>query len=241
MENKDKMEVEIWSDIMCPWCYIGKRRFEKALEQFDGAAEIQLNWKSFQLNPQMKTMPDKNIIEYLSEIKGWSITQSQEMHQHVTSVAKESGLIYDFEKAVVANSFDAHRLIQLAKTKGLGDQAEEHLFRSYFTEGKNIADHGILVQIGKEIGLDAEETQQMLENNEYAEAVQQNIYEAQQVGVRGVPFFVFNSKYAVSGAQTSEVFLQAIQQSFAEWKESKTSKLTTLTTGESCTTDGECN
>ncbi len=235
------MEVEIWSDIMCPWCYIGKRRFEKALSQFEGSNEIGINWKSFQLNPEMKTMPDKNIIAYLSEIKGWSIEQSHEMHAHVSSLAKAEGLDYDFDKAVVANSFDAHRLIQFAKTKGLGDIAEETLFRSYFTEGKNIAEHAILVQIGVSIGLVQAEIEEMLASGTFTDEVKQDIYEAQQVGARGVPFFVFNQKYAVSGAQSSEVFLEVIQKAFEEWKDDRTKTPATIIEGENCTTDGNCD
>lgn len=235
------MEVEIWSDIMCPWCYIGKRRFEKALSQFDRSNEISINWKSFQLNPQMKTMPDKNIIEYLSEIKGWSIEQSHEMHAHVSSLAKAEGLDYDFDKAVVANSFDAHRLIQFAKTKGLGGAAEETLFRSYFTEGKNIADHTILVQIGAGIGLSPTEIEEMLASGAFTDEVKRDIYEAQQVGARGVPFFVFDQKYAVSGAQPSEVFLEVIQKAFEEWEGSQANTTTTVIEGENCTTHGNCD
>lgn len=217
------MEVEIWSDVMCPWCYIGKRRFEKALSDFEGAQQIEITWKSFQLNPDMETMPGKNMIAYLSEIKGWSLQQSTEMHAHVTALAKAEGLVYNFEKAVVANSFDAHRLIQLAKSTGKGDLAEEALFYAYFTEGKNIAEHAVLLDLGLQIGLNETEITQMLQSDAYATEVQNDIYQARQVGARGVPFFVFNKKYALSGAQPAETFLQALQQSFNEWNQITTS------------------
>jgi predicted DsbA family dithiol-disulfide isomerase len=204
------MKVEIWSDIMCPFCYIGKRKFEKALEQFGDKEKVEITWKSFQLNPDMETAPGKNINQYLAEIKGWSLEQAKEMNDRVTKMAESVGLSYDFNKAVVANSFDAHQFIQLAKTKGKGDLAEEQLFKGYFTEGSDIADTETLVAIGVSIGLDREEVKDALESGKYAEAVQQDIAEAQQIGVRGVPFFVFDRKYAVSGAQESAAFLDVM-------------------------------
>lgn len=235
------MEIEIWSDIMCPFCYIGKRRLEDALAKFDHAGEVQINWKSFQLNPDMPTMPGKNIIEYLAEIKGWSIEQSIEMHEHVSKMAKALGLEYDFDKAVVANSFDAHRFIQFAKKHNKGDEAEERLFKAYFTEGKNIADSTELIQLGIEMGFEENKLKQLVESDEFAENVHHDVYEAQQVGVRGVPFFVFNRKYGVSGAQPTDVFLSALNQSYQEWNESTQPNLSTTTNGESCDVTGECN
>src|SRR5687767_963 len=128
------MKVEIWSDVMCPFCYIGKRRFEQALEQFSNKRDIEVVWKSFQLNPQLQTQPGKNINQHLSEIKGWSLEQAKQANAHVTAMAAEVGLQYDLDHAIVANSFDAHRLIQLAKAHGKGDAMEEQLFRAYFTK-----------------------------------------------------------------------------------------------------------
>ncbi|WP_234734298.1 DsbA family oxidoreductase [Tellurirhabdus bombi] len=230
------MKVEIWSDIMCPFCYIGKRKFEAALADFDHSDKIEIVWKSFQLNPDMETDPSKNINQYLAEAKGWSLDHAKQMNAHVTGMAKEVGLQYDFDKAVLANSFDAHRLIQLAKKHGKGDAIEERLFKAYFTEGENTADHQTLQRLGAEIGLDADEISQVLSSDQYAEAVDRDIYEARQVGVRGVPFFVFNQKYAVSGAQGSEVFLGALNKSFGEWEEPKL----TVIEGPACTPDGDC-
>lgn len=203
---------------MCPFCYIGKRKFEQALQQFSHKDQVSIVWKSFQLNPDMKTIPDKNINEYLAEVKGWSLDQAQQMNDRVTAMASEVGLTYHFDKAVVANSFDAHRIIQLAKTKGLGDAAEERLFRAYFTEGLNTADHATLLELGTEIGLDDTDVQSMLQSDEFAGDVQRDVYEAQQVGARGVPFFVFNRRYAVSGAQQPETFLGALN---TTWQESE--------------------
>ena len=206
------MTVEIWSDVMCPFCYIGKRKFENALAQLPQRESVNIVWKSFQLNPDLVTDATKNTTEHLAESKGWTLEYAKGMSNHVTELAQKVGLTYDFDKAVVANSFDAHRFSAFAKTKGLQDAAEERLFAAYFTEGKNTADHATLIELGNDIGLNAAETQQMLDSNAFADEVNRDIYEAQQFGIRGVPFFLFNGKYAVSGAQESNVFLQALTQ-----------------------------
>jgi predicted DsbA family dithiol-disulfide isomerase len=210
------MKVEIWSDIMCPFCYIGKRKFESALAQFEHKGDVEIVWKSFQLNPDMKTEVGKNINQYLAEIKGWSVEQSKEMNDRVTGMAKQVGLDYDFNKAVVANSFNAHRLIQLAKKTGKGDAAEERLFKAYFTEGKNVDDLHVLSQLAVEIGINITEADEVLKSSAFSDEVNQDVYEAQQVGVRGVPFFVLGNKYAVSGAQESATFLQALKTTWNE-------------------------
>jgi predicted DsbA family dithiol-disulfide isomerase len=234
------MKVEIWSDIMCPWCYIGKRRFEQALNAFEHRDKVEIIWKSFQLNPEMKTDPDKNIIEYLSETKGWTVDYSQQMHDHVTGLAKQEGLTYNFDHAVVANSFDAHRLIQLAKKNGLGDAAEERLFKAYFTEGQNIADHAVLVRLGTEIGLDGTMVSEMLKSKTNAAEVKNDIAEAQQLGVRGVPFFVLDRKYGVSGAQQAEVFASALKQAWEEWKKQNDNTALETNAGAVCTPGEPC-
>ena len=213
---KKVMKVEIWSDVMCPFCYIGKRKFENALEQFAHKDEVEVVWKSFQLNPDMKTEAGKNINQYLAEVKGWSIEKAKEMNDHVSGIAKDIGLTYHLDKAVVANSFDAHRFSHLAKKYGKQNDAEEKLFEAYFTDGKNTADHQTLVQLGSEIGMDATEISTVLSSDEFADEVNQDIYEAQQVGVRGVPFFVLGEKYAISGAQESSTFLQALNKTWEE-------------------------
>jgi predicted DsbA family dithiol-disulfide isomerase len=204
------MKVEIWSDVMCPFCYIGKRKFENALQSFAQKDQVEIEWKSFQLNPTMKTDPSKNINEYLAEHKGISIAQAKQMNDRVIAMANEVGLNYDLDKAIVANSFDAHRLSHFAKKHGVQNAVEELLFKAYFTEGKNTADHNTLTAIAVEAGLNAEEVRTMLASNEFADDVNNDIYEAQQVGARGVPFFVFDNQYAVSGAQPSQLFTDVL-------------------------------
>lgn len=239
---KQQMKVEIWSDIMCPFCYIGKRNYESALKQFAASNDIELVWHSFQLDPDMPASGEnkRDVYQYLAERKGISYEQSVSMHQGVVATAKAAGLTYNFDKAVIANSFNAHRLIQMAKSKGLGDAAEERLFYAYFTEGKDVGESATLMQLGKDIGLSESEVKEALSNGHYAQLVQQDVAEAQQIGVRGVPFFVFNRKYAVSGAQPPEAFLQALTKSFAEWRQANPAQAMEVSEGPSCTPDGEC-
>jgi predicted DsbA family dithiol-disulfide isomerase len=230
-----KMKVEIWSDVMCPFCYIGKRKFESALQQFEHKDNVEVVWKSFQLQPDMITDSTKNTTQHLAESKGWTLEHAREMTSHVTNIAKEVGLTYNFDKAIVANSFDAHRLVQLAKTKGKGDAMEEQLFKAYFIDGKNTADHTTLTALATAIGLDETEVKQVLATDAYSDKVREDIYQSQQIGVTGVPFFVLDNKYAVSGAQASETFLGALKQA---WNESD--KTGTIE-GAVCTPDGNCD
>lgn len=206
------MKIEIWSDIMCPFCYIGKRHLEAALSNFPNE-QFEIEWKSFQLDPTITPQPGKNVYEYLAERKGMSVEESKQMHAGVVARAAEVGLDYHFEKAVISNSFDAHRVIQLAKAKGLGDSMEETFFKAYFTDGRDLNDKDTLMELGIGVGLNALDIKAVLEDEtQFASAVKNDISEAQQIGVRGVPFFVFDRKYAVSGAQPIEHFEQTIRE-----------------------------
>lgn len=234
------MKVEIWSDILCPFCYIGKRNFENALNQFDDKDNIEIIWKSYQLNPTMPDMPTETYLDYLVKHKGMSIEQVKGMLENVKQTAKQAGLDYNFEKAVMVNSLSAHKLIQFAKNKGLGDQAEEALFHAFFTAGKNIADYKTLTQLGLEIGLSKNQVENALNEKKYEALVEQDIFEAKQLGVQGVPFFVLNRKYAVSGAQPPEAFLKSLQKAYSEWRAENTSTKLDISEGNSCTPDGTC-
>ncbi len=242
MSKPAKFKVEVWSDIMCPFCYIGKRNYEAAVAQFAGSDQIDLVWKSFQLDPSIPTPTDTSTttIQYLSKTKGMSQAQVQSMTEGVTQTAKAAGLEYHLDKTLVTNTFGAHRLIQMAKTKGLGDLAEETLFHAYFTETKDIADPAILQEMGKKIGLTAAEVDESLTDEFYAHQVKKDIQEAREIGVRGVPFFVFDRKYAVSGAQPPEAFLQTLQKSFAEWEKANPKIQLDTIGGPACTPDGNC-
>ncbi|QJD95127.1 DsbA family oxidoreductase [Mucilaginibacter robiniae] len=231
------MKVEIWSDVMCPFCYIGKRRFEEALSHFDHQDEVQVEWKSFQLNPLLKTDTSISVYQSLADSKGWQPEYARQVTEQVTELAAQVGLTYNFDFAVVANSFNAHRLSQLAKKHNLSDAAEEQLFRAYFTDGKNIDDQDTLLDIGLRIGLDAEEVKQALQSDAYTNAVHQDIYEAETLNIRGVPFFVLDDKYAVSGAQPAEVFLNTLQTAYLDQQQETT---TSATEGPACDADGNC-
>ena len=234
------MKIEIWSDVMCPFCYIGKRNFEKALTQFAEKEKIEIVWKSFQLDASVPDIATESYEEYLVKRKGLSAEQVKGMLQNVTQMAREAGLDYHFDRSVMVNSLKAHRLIQFAKTRNLGDEAEERLFHAFFTEGKSIADIDTLTQLGAEIGLDATELQVAFTDERYAYQVNQDIQEARQIGVNGVPFFVFNRKYAISGAQPPQAFLETLRKSFDEWQKLNPQPMLNIQQGNSCSIDGVC-
>jgi len=207
------MEIEIWSDIVCPFCYLGKRRLEKALEDFPGRDEVNVTWKSFQLHPGLKARPGLGLETYLAERKGWSLSQIRATHDRLAKAGAELGLDYRFEKAVIADTFDAHRLIQLANAEGKGEDMEERLFRAYFTEGRDLGEAKVLAELAGEAGIDPVKTAAMLAKKEtFAAAVKSDIEEAGRLGVSGVPFFVFDRRFAVSGAQDADVFRRALAQ-----------------------------
>ncbi|MBL4678469.1 MAG: DsbA family oxidoreductase [Mucilaginibacter sp.] len=232
------MKVEIWSDVMCPFCYIGKRRFEEALAQFPHKDKVEIEWKSYQLNPDMKTDLSVSHTQYLSNIKGWTEDYVHQMDAHVTQMAAEVGLTYNLESAVVANSFKAHRFGHLAKQHGLGDAAEEALFKAYFTDSKNTDDDATLIELGVSIGLDAGLVKEILTSDAFTDDVRRDIAEAQQLGIRGVPFFVMNDKYGVSGAQPAPIFTQTLEKAFEEWGQQRPAL--EVIDGPVCGPDGNC-
>lgn len=233
------MKVQIWSDVMCPFCYIGKRRFEEALAAFSRQDKVEIEWKSFQLNPALKTNTQINVYQSLADSKGWQLDYAKQVTGQVAEMAAQVGLDFNFDRAVVANSFNAHRFSHLAKKYNLGDAAEEQLFRAYFTDGRNIDDIDTLVDLGTNIGLNADEIRDTLNNKEaYAADVHQDVYEAETLGIRGVPFFVMNNKYAVSGAQATDVFLNTLNTAYQEWEQQANGLI--VTDGPSCDIDGNC-
>jgi predicted DsbA family dithiol-disulfide isomerase len=205
------MKIEIWSDIACPFCYIGKRKIEKALDKFPHKDQIEIEWKSFMLNADQVTQPTKSSEEYLAEMKGWSIEQTREITANVVNMAAQEGLEYHLDKSVVANTKKAHRLIHLAKSVGKGGEMKERLLKAYFTEGVNVDDNSALLELGTEIGLEKSAIEDVLTSNKFEEDVNHDIYESGQVGVQGVPFYVLDRKYGISGAQADAVFDQNLQ------------------------------
>ena len=234
------MKVNIWSDIRCPFCYVGKKKFEKALAQFPHAEEIEVTWHSFQLDPNLVTQPDTNPYDYFSKAKGIPVIQAKAMHEHAKNAGKEAGIDFIFDESNVANSFRGHLLIQLAKKKNLADAMEEALFEAQFITGKNIDDEAVLLETGKSVGFTEEEVKNVLVSDEMAHAVAQDGLMARQLSINAVPFFVFNDKYGVSGAQQPEHFLEVLNKSFEEFSAGDKG-LQIISQGESCDTDGNCD
>lgn len=235
------MKVEIWSDVMCPFCYIGKRKFEKALDNFPHKNQIHVEWKSFLLNPDLAEDFVAGSYEYLAKAKNISMEETRQLHQHIAQQAQLQGLDFQFEKSKITSTIPAHRLLQWAKTQQKGSEMEERLFYAFFTEGKLVSDKNVLADLAAEVGLNKEAAIQMLATDAFLQEVQQDLYEAQQFQIRGVPFFIFDRKYAVSGAQETPIFAQALQKSFEEWQQNTAPSIENLGAGESCDMDGNCN
>lgn len=199
---------------MCPFCYIGKRHLEKALAQFESKTPIEIEWKSYQLDPSIPHHFDKpvNVYEYLADRKGISIEKAMEIHEQVATMAEHVGLHYNFDQMKVANSLKAHQLIQLAKEQKKDNEIEEKLFEAYFINGIDLANESSLVQIGESVGLEKEAILAALHNDEFAYRVRQDTQEGVNLGLKGVPFFVFNRRYGIPGAQPLEVFIQTLHQ-----------------------------
>ncbi|WP_338748925.1 DsbA family oxidoreductase [Janibacter alittae] len=210
------MQIDIWSDIACPWCYIGKRRLETALADFPHRAEVGVTWHSYQLDPTLPEHYDGTEVEYLASRKGMPAEQVQQMFAHVAAQAAGEGLAYDFDSLVVANSARAHELLHLARDRGLGDELKEVLLSAHFEQGADIGDVDTLVRLGASAGLDAGEARSALADGRYRGAVASDIDMARQIGVTGVPFVVVDMKYAVSGAQPPEVFREVLDKAWAE-------------------------
>lgn len=215
------MTVEIWSDIACPWCYIGKRRFATALEQFDRKDEVQVIWRSFELDPSAEHSHQHagmTEAQLLSERKGLPEDQVKQMFAQVTEVAAGEGLAYDFDRVVPANTFDAHRLVHLAGEHGA--EVVERLMSAHFEHGRVVDDLDVLADIAAEAGLDREQIRAALDTDQGAGEVRADEAEAQALGVSGVPFFVADRRLAVSGAQPAEVFAQLLAQAMPAAKPS---------------------
>ena len=236
MENT--LKVQIWSDVMCPYCYIGKRRIEGALAKFDHKDSVEIEWKSFQLDASFKASPDDNIIDHLATKYGKDKAWAKEMTDNMTQNAKNSGLDFHFEKAILANSHNAHRLLHLAKKYDLGNELKEQLLKAYLTDGKDVNNLETLSALAQQVGLEKTEVKEVLYSTAYSEEVQKDIMMAQQIGVQGVPFFVLDNKYAISGAQPEEVFLDALEKTWEEGSFVPKVTLVNTTEGDSCGIDG---
>ena len=210
------MRIDEWSDFVCPFCYIGKTILDDALRELPEQEKVEVHYRSYQLDPDATYDPEKSFTETFSELKQIPVEQVKQMNAQIAARAKEVGLNYNFADMKYSNTFDSHRLLQYAKTEGKEEELTERLFYAYFTESRLLSDHETLLQLAEEVGLDRDKVKQVLSSDQYKEEVLSDIGLAYQIGVRGVPYFVFNNKYAVSGAQPKEVFVEVLQKVLAE-------------------------
>ncbi|HOZ39379.1 MAG TPA: DsbA family oxidoreductase [Flavobacteriales bacterium] len=214
LNTKNTLKVEIWSDVVCPFCYIGKREFERALAEFEHRDSVEVVWRSFELDPEAPPRSEHDMYGMLVAKYGGTRADAQARVQGVVDRARTVGLEYAMDKAVIGSSFDAHRVLQYAKTVAKGNAMKERLFKAYFTEGAHLADVPTLIRLASEVGLDGAAVAEMLTTIAFTDAVRKDEAEARQLGVRGVPFFALDRKFAVSGAQQSDAFLGALRQAW---------------------------
>jgi len=203
------MRIDIWSDVVCPWCYIGKRRLEAALATFEG--EVDVHWHSFELDPRAPRSNPIPLDQLLARKYGMTLEQARQTREQVTRTAAQDGLEFHLEAAHSGNTFDAHRLIHFARRTGHAGAMKERLLRAYFTEARAIGDHDVLLELAAEVGLDPDATRDALSSDAMAEEVRADEAWARQLGIHGVPFFVFDERFAVSGAQSAEVLLNVLR------------------------------
>lgn len=239
-----KMKIEVWSDIMCPYCYIGKLHYEKALEQFEYKEQIELEWKAFLLNPDLpgkgKGIP---VMDYLHKTMGLPKEDINKMNKQIAELAKENKVKSNLENAIAANSLDAHRLVKLAATKGVDTEVMQLLSKAYFEDAKDYSNYTVLTEIGAEAGLSKKEVENLLHNDDYAYEVKQDIQEANNLGFDTVPTFLFNRKHALVGSQPAGAFLKTLQKAFLKWKKQdrNQNENVDVTHGKSCSVDGTCD
>jgi predicted DsbA family dithiol-disulfide isomerase len=210
------MKVDIWSDVVCPFCYIGKRRLEEALESFAHRDEVEVVWHSFQLDPGAPAIAEGRTVDKLAAKYGMTLEQAVAAQESLAANAATVGLEFNWQETKSGNTFDAHRLIHFAATQGRADAMKERLLRAFFTEGEQIGDRDVLVRLAGEAGVDEQQAREVLESGAHADEVQADIAQAQAYGIRGVPFFVIDDKYGISGAQPTELFSQALDQAWTE-------------------------
>ena len=208
------MKIEIWSDVACPWCYVGKRRFERALGEFPHGKDVEVVWRSFELDPSAPQRHEGRQAELLARKYGVPLDRAEAMNANMTAEAKKEGLDFHFERVLVGNTFDAHRLIHFANRNGKRAEMVERLFRAYLTDGEALGDREVLVRLAADIGLDGEAARAALMSNAFADAVRADEERARTFGISGVPFFAIDEKYGVSGAQPSAALLEVLEQAW---------------------------
>lgn len=212
---QEPLRIDVWSDIACPWCYVGKRRLEAALAQLPERAHVELVWRSFELDPAAPRESSSSALERLSKKYGVSSDEAQAMVDRMAGVAAADGLEFHFEQCKPSNTFDAHRVLHFAKAHGKQDALKERYFRAYLTEGISMGDRDALLRLAVEVGLDEAAVRNVLDTDAHALDVRADEEEARAIGIRGVPFFVFAGRLAVSGAESAEVLRNAMSEAFA--------------------------
>jgi predicted DsbA family dithiol-disulfide isomerase len=207
------VKIEVWSDVVCPWCYIGKGRLDRALREFEHAAEVEITWRSYQLNPDM---PPGQAVPTLDYLAGRFGPQAKAMVSRVADLAMAEGLAFDYDTSLAVNTLDAHRALHLAADLGLADAAQERLFRAHFAEGADLSDPDTLATLLGQVGVPADRVQTVLAGAQYADEVRADIDQANAFGAGGVPFFVIDRRYGISGAQPVETFLHALRTAHAD-------------------------
>lgn len=207
----ETIKIEIWSDIVCPFCFVGKRKLEQAIKNQNAEDKVEIIWHSFQLDPDFPADNAYPSAQYLSERKGYPIDQVKDISNQLAENGKGYGIDFQFDKALIFNTFNAHRLIQWSKTENKSDALKEAMMVAYFTDGTNLTKEENLLAVAKSVGLSAEKAKSILASEEYSEEVRMDIYQAQQLSIRGVPYFLINEKTVISGAQADEVFENAIK------------------------------
>lgn len=233
---RKRLRVSIWSDIACPWCYVGKRRFEAALASFEHAADVEITWRSFELDPSApRVRPIEDQAQRLAAKYGMTRAQAQARIDQLVEIAAAEGITMDFQRIRGGNTFDAHRLLHLARASGLQTPLKERLMRAYFSEGRPIGEHDTLLSAAQDVGLDVDAAQAMLATDQYAQDVRRDEEDARQLGISGVPCFVLAQRYAIEGAQPATHMRLALERAYAELP-----SLTTLTVEEGavCGPDG---
>ncbi len=210
------MLLEVWSDVACPWCWVGKRRLEDALARFEHASSVQVVWRAFELDPSAPALREGDYVERLARKYGQSRAGAQAMIDRMVETGAREGLRFDFAKARGGNTFFAHRLLYLAGERGIQEQVKERMFRGYFSEGAAIGVPDVALSLAVEAGLDADEASALIASDQFTREVRAEQREAHALGVDGVPFFLFDRRYAVAGAQPSELLLQALDRAFGE-------------------------
>lgn len=228
------MELEIWSDIACPWCYVGKKRMEKALAEFPHADEVNVTWRSFELDPSAPPSRSESHVELIASKYGRTVEQVEAMDAQLTAVAAEDGIEMRLAGLRSGNTFDGHRLIHLAAEHGLQVEMKERLMRAYFSENALVSDHDTLLALGVEVGLPEAEVRELLLTERYAEEVRADERDASNAGISAVPCFVIDRKYGASGAQDPTVLLQFLQHG---WTESHP-QVEFVAEGDACGPDG---